>query len=686
MPARPRPAHARLAVLQLEDRLTPAADLGYAPDRVLVSGAVNVADLVATGAAVRADMVSPGLARVTLPAGTDVPAAVARMAALPGVRSAQPDYTIIPALTPSDPRFSSQWAYTPVQAAAAWGVTTGTGATIIAVVDTGVDVGHPDLAPNLWRNPGEVPGNGVDDDRDGFVDDINGANFLTNSGTLTDDVGHGTHVAGIAAARGDNGQGGAGVDWHARIMALKFMGPNGGYTSDAVRAIDYAVAHGARVINNSWGGGHDPATADAIGRARAAGVIVVNAAGNDGSDIDRTPFYPAAYSVAFDNVLTVAATNSADRLTSYTNTGLRGVTLGAPGDSIFSTLPGGRYGFMSGTSMAAPFVSGAVALLWDRHPDWNYRQIIDKITASVDTLPALAGRVATGGRLNLAKLLDAPAAVPPSPAPPPTVPPPVAGPTGGPRVVQAAFGGVRAGHFDRVTVTFTEAVDPATVAAAVGATGPAGALRVSAVVPAAGSGNTRFTLLFSRPQSAAGVYQVTVGPGVRDRSGVALDQNGNGTPGEATDRFVLSASLGVAQARAAGVAAFAATALSGEVPAGRTTRVEIAVATDVPAAGLAVELGLTHGRPADLLVRLTSPAGGQVILTDRCAIQCLGMVSTVFTDAITKGRTRPRQPLISLSRGSARGTWILEIFDLGAGEAGTLTAAALHFGASPAAG
>ncbi len=431
---------ARLRVVHLEDRSTPTAADGreFDPGRVLVTFADPAADadhLAALGRsplAAAVGRVGDGVYRVDLAAGATVEAAAAALGRLPGVVAAEPDYRVEVERVPNDPGAPGQWGLTAIGAPAAWQQSTGTG-VIVAVVDTGVDYTHPDLNPNLWRNPGEIPGDGIDNDHDGFVDDVYGANFITNTGNPMDDVGHGTHVAGIIGARGDNGVGVTGVAWTARVMALKFMGPNGGYTSDAVRAIDYAVAHGARVINASWGGAAaDPALAAAVARARAAGVVVVTAAGNSAADLDRGPFYPASLATQFDNLVAVAATDRSDRLAGFSDFGRATVAVAAPGVGVWSTLPGGRYGSMSGTSMAAPFVSGAVALFWGAHPDWSYQTVLARLRATAAALPSLAGKVAAG-RLDLGRMFGPPPAVPP--APPPVVPPP---PTAPARKVYAA--------------------------------------------------------------------------------------------------------------------------------------------------------------------------------------------------------------------------------------------------------
>ena len=281
------------------------------------------------------------------------------------VAVAEPDYLVQISALPNDPSFGSLWGMdntgqnggtsnADINAPEAWNTSTGTKHTIVAVVDTGVDYLHPDLAANMWHNPRETAGNGRDDDGNGYRDDVYGWNFINNTPSVMDDNGHGTHVSGTIGAVGDNGIGVAGVNWNTQIMALKFLDKNGsGYLSNAVRAINYAVANGAKVINASFGGGgYDSAMATAINNAKAHGVIVVAAAGNDGTNNDSRAEYPANY--GGDNVVAVAATDRTDNLASFSNYGRSTVDIAAPGVSIYSTLPNGRYGTYSGTSMAAP--------------------------------------------------------------------------------------------------------------------------------------------------------------------------------------------------------------------------------------------------------------------------------------------------------------------------------------------
>jgi hypothetical protein len=277
---------------------------------------------------------------------------------------------------------------------------------VVGVIDSGVDWHHEDLAANLFTNPGEIPDNGVDDDENGFVDDVRGWDFVNNDNDPFDDNGHGTHVAGIIAAAGNNGIGVTGVAWSARILPVKFLDANAtGNVVDAVRAIEYARQMGVRLTNNSWGGiSQSLAMRAAIAAAGARGVLFVASAGNDGRDSDVFPVYPAAYD--HDAVVSVAGTDRNDERSGFSNYGVVSVDLGAPGSVVVSTLPGDAYGLNSGTSMAAAYVSGAACLLWGRAPLLTASEVKRALLAAVDPLPALAGRAASGGRLNVGRLLS----------------------------------------------------------------------------------------------------------------------------------------------------------------------------------------------------------------------------------------------------------------------------------------
>ena len=345
-----------------------------------------------------------------------------------GVRYAEPDGKLRalspqsnPLAVPSDPMFGQLWGMTKISAPAAWDKYSG-GAVTVAVTDTGIDASHPDLDGNLWVNPQETPGNGVDDDKNGIVDDVNGANFSdgSTSGNPRDGRGHGTHVSGTIAAEAGNGVGVVGVNPNAKILAAKFLSDSGsGSTSDAIRAIDYSRSKGAKIMNASWGGGaQSQALEDAIARS---GMLFVAAAGNDGSDNESDPHFPSSYEL--DNVLSVAASTPSDYLASFSNYGNCSVDLAAPGTDIVSSIPGGGFDSYDGTSMATPHVAGAAALIAARNPGLSPVEIKARLMDSVDKIPGMTGRTMTGGRLNVSKALDSKASKPPVGCPPKPRPP-----------------------------------------------------------------------------------------------------------------------------------------------------------------------------------------------------------------------------------------------------------------------
>ncbi len=410
------------------------------PGQVLVhlragTSAQSVDDLAASLGASQVTPVSaasllPGGERIvllTVPDGSPVKLA-ASAAQDPDVISASPNYvrSTTGSVYPDDPRFAEQWGLentgqgggTPgadISAPEAWGWTTGSSGTVVADIDTGVDYTHEDLAANMWHNPGEIPNNKIDDDGNGYVDDIYGIDAANKDSDPYDDHGHGTHTSGTVAAVGDNGIGVTGVSWNTQIMALKFLSASGsGSDADAITCINYVVHekldHGVNVvaINASWGGGgFDQLLKDAIDTAGDAGIVFCAAAGNNyGNDNDVNPFYPAAYTSS--NLIAVASTDSSDGLSDFSNFGLTSVDLGAPGSGILSTLPGDAYASWSGTSMATPHVSGAVALAAAAFPSDTLSERVARILASTDPLPALAGKCVTGGRLDLLKVVTEP--------------------------------------------------------------------------------------------------------------------------------------------------------------------------------------------------------------------------------------------------------------------------------------
>ena len=336
------------------------------------------------------------------------------------VRFAEADAIVEADATPTDPRYGELWGMSKIGMPLAWDQHTGSTQVVVGVVDTGVARTHEDLAAQMWQNPDEVAGNGIDDDANGTVDDINGRDCHNNDGNPADDNDHGTHVAGTIGAAANNSVGVAGVSWNVRIMSLKFLSSSGsGYTSNAIECIDYAIGEGADILNNSWGGGSfSQALMDAVGRSRTAGQLFVAAAGNSSRNNDSYAHYPSSYAV--DNVVAVAATTSTDSLASFSNYGATSVDIAAPGSSILSTLRSG-YGLKSGTSMATPHVAGAAALLLAQDSDRSYSDLKNRLYDTATKVSGLTGKVATGARLNVGAALTPEVADPPiEPTPTPT--------------------------------------------------------------------------------------------------------------------------------------------------------------------------------------------------------------------------------------------------------------------------
>lgn len=345
-----------------------------------------------------------GLELVKIPENMSLQTALAKYTKNPNVLYAEPNYACTEDAVPNDSYYDDQWALSKINAPEAWNITTGSKKVIIAVIDSGIDLNNSDLKANIWVNPGEIPGNGIDDDHDGYIDDVYGWNFADNNNNVEDDDGHGTHVSGILAAVGNNAKGVAGVMWNATIMPLKFLDKNGdGYIDDAVSAIRYATKMGASIISCSWGGEeYSQALKDVID---ASSALVVCAAGNgdEGKDDDVSPIYPASF--ASSNIISVAATDENDNLAPFSDYGVNSVDVAAPGTDIYSTLPGSHYGYMQGTSMAVPYVSGLAGLIKSIRPDLNAMQIKYTILDNVDYLSSLAGKILTGGRIDAFKAL-----------------------------------------------------------------------------------------------------------------------------------------------------------------------------------------------------------------------------------------------------------------------------------------
>jgi len=394
-----------------------------------------MSDFVITGASVRRefDGVVPGLALVKLPEGVSVIDAVIKFNNSYSVIYAEPNHKIRMHVVPNDPLFANQWALdntgqtgglpdADIDAPEGWDITTGSADIIVAVTDTGIDVNHPDIFDNIWINDGEVnePGvvdpevdaNDVDDDGNGYNDDFYGYDFVDDDSDPADENWHGTHVAGIIGAIGNNAEGIAGVCWNVKLMALRILDADGnGDVADAVEAIQYAVANGASVINASWGGAeYDQSLFDAIETAGDSGVIFVTSAGNESANNDSYFFaYPANFEL--DSVISVMSTDHFDEMSGFSNYGPTTVHLGAPGENIISTTPveltdameadgvPTGYAYASGTSAAAPHVSGACALMIVVNPNYTPLEMRTIIMRATD--PVLPGLCISGGRLNL---------------------------------------------------------------------------------------------------------------------------------------------------------------------------------------------------------------------------------------------------------------------------------------------
>jgi len=363
----------------------------------------------------------------------DTASAIKALNARPDVLYAEPNFIRHRAAVPNDSRYSEEWAMNnggqlfgvagaDIKAESAWNITTGSSSVVVAVVDEGVDVNHQDLQQNVWHNPGEIPGNGIDDDGDGYVDDVNGFDFFHNDGSVYDGPGtnpdgsiideHGTHVAGTIGATGNNALGVVGVNWQVSLMSLKFLGPDGGSSADLLKALTYAklmrdrwVSSGGtqganvRITNNSYaGGGYSQAEADAIQALNASGILFVVAAGNESQDNNRGPTYPANYDLP--NVISVAATTRSDNLANFSNRGSHTVQIGAPGAEILSTTPGNNYRSLDGTSMASPHVAGVAALVLAAHPEFTIARLRSALLFGGDPKPALDQSTVTGRRLN----------------------------------------------------------------------------------------------------------------------------------------------------------------------------------------------------------------------------------------------------------------------------------------------
>jgi len=337
---------------------------------------------------------------------------VKRLKKIPGVVLVEPNYKLhaLGVTMPTDPKYSSQWGLNgkeSVNAPMAWEITKGGRQVKIAVIDTGIDYNHPDLKDQMWVNEAEKNGvAGVDDDGNGYIDDVYGYDFVNSDSDPMDDNKHGTHCAGIIGAS-HNSIGVAGVMKDVQLIALKFLSRTGsGDNAGAILAIDYAIKMGANILSNSWGGGADEYSTlmiEAITRARDHGILFMAAAGNDGANNETAENYPANYKV--DNIISVASHDRYGKKSSFSNYG-KNVHVAAPGSSILSTVPKAQYATLSGTSMATPFVSGVAGLLMAQYPQMSYLEIKERLIQTSVKNTSLQNASISGGRIDAYRALE----------------------------------------------------------------------------------------------------------------------------------------------------------------------------------------------------------------------------------------------------------------------------------------
>ncbi len=477
-------------------------------------------------------------------------------------------------------------------------------------------------------------------------DDFFGWNFVANNNNPFDDNGHGTNVAGILAAQGNNGYGVAGVDWNVPLQELKAFDGNGfSSITMLIQAINYSIQHGAKISNNSWSVGFaGDDLFNAVAAARTAGQIFVAAAGNDGNPY---PNYPARYAPQLDDVVSVAAIDRNGKLWSSSDYGATTVTLAAPGVSIVSDAVGGGVSDYFGTSQAVPFVTGVLALVWGQHPNWTYKQVIAQVTSTVTPLASLKGKTITGGIVNAAAAVGTGV----SHSPP------------APNVLSAVFGGPNAHSLIRVVLTFDQIMNLSTFTSAqVHLTNPAGqSVPVTAKI-AAGSDGHQIEIDFSA-QTTPGTYKLSLGAGILDAAGAAL------------------APYSVADFLAPAQYVFTSTQ-STPIPDLGTAISSITINQDAVIGSLQATLNITHTYDSDLFIFLEAPDGTEVLLVNRRGGSGHNFVNTVLSDnagasirtgvAPFTGTFQPESPLSIFAGKNMRGVWKLWVEDESASDVGTI--------------
>ena len=587
-----------------------------------------------------------------------------------------------------------------IHAEEAWSITTGSPNVVVAVLDTGIDYNNSDLADNIWINQADIPsywytktsptsgynklvykweiktatpgiitfrdlnnpvnaglvwksdGQSLVDAGDllrplnqggweqtGKTNDLIGWNYVSNNNNPMDDNGHGTNVSGILGAVGNNGVGVAGVDWNVQIMPVKFLDANGyGSVSNFIQALNYAVAHGAKITNNSWEGApYSTALYDAFLNAQNHGVISVVAAGNEGTNNDYTPDYPASLSQNLPSVVGVAATTNTDQLAPFSNYGPHSVALAAPGVNILSTMPGDKYQAMSGTSMAAPEVTGAMALVWGLHPTWSYAQVIHQVLSTTDKLSSLQGKVQTGGRLDLAYAVGWNLSTTTTPA-----------------ITGVSAQGPTSNSMDKIVLTFNEAIDVSSFSSTTATlTNPSGAKIWVAVSVVPNSGDRQIALTFA-DQTLLGTYHLAINSGVRDLMGNVMPAY--------QSTITLQAPQTYTNSTAESIKPSSLTVSSLTLPTGTVGDV-------------ALRLNINYPVDKDLYIYLISPSGKTIALDYNRGGWGANFTNTVFSQQAStpiangtapfSGTYLPDASLSQLSGSSTGGAWRLAIRNYG---------------------
>ncbi|MBT7132569.1 MAG: S8 family serine peptidase, partial [Actinobacteria bacterium] len=620
---------------------------------------------------------------------SDLDEAAELLRSMPGVVWVGFDDVVQATVLPSDPDLDQLWGMNGtygIDAPGAWAQTLGDPSVVVAIIDTGVDLDHPDLAANIWTNSGEIAGNGIDDDGNGYIDDLHGWDFVNNDGDPNDDNNHGTHVAGTIAAVADS-VGVVGVAPNSKVMALKFLDANGsGLTSNAVTALAYAVDNGAQISNNSWGGGGSSSSMSSmLDIAAAANHLFVAAAGNSSNNNDSNPSYPASYSQG--NVVAVASNQSDGAPSSFTSYGATSVDVVAPGSGILSSVVGGGYATFSGTSMATPHVAGVAALMLAVNPSISFADIKQILIDTSTSDSRLASYAASGGVVNAADAVTAA--------------------TGGGPSLSVVPSGTSVTEGDVVTYTATAAdqndvdISSQTTWSQDGASLGTGAvlsytadtvgtMRIRAEVSAGGvSTSQTSTLYVAEIERSVTVVSPNGGETYAVGEVVPINWTSVGPVGN-IDISVSDQSSG--QVEYAG-----ATGLP--IVDNQTTSVSISVPGSMAISSMNVGLRLDHTYDGDLKIVLTHPSGPSVILANYAgssgnnygsgAQSCSGSL-TVFSDsALTSvssgsapfdGSYIPHQALSTFAGLDAGGQWMLAITDSAGLDTGAFFCAELDFG------